>query len=78
MVAGVVTIGLAFVGCVVTYLNGLRLSQREERLARVNRQLSDLYGPLFALTEASTRIFDAFMEHTAHRGGAGRVAVPPR
>ncbi|MER6468031.1 hypothetical protein [Streptomyces collinus] len=51
----VVTIGLAFVGYVVTYLNGLRLTQRQERLARVNRQLSDLYGPLFALTEANSR-----------------------
>ncbi len=48
MIAVVVTIGLAFVGYVVTYLNGLRLSQRQERLARVNRQLGEFYGPLYA------------------------------
>ncbi|MGX1274436.1 hypothetical protein [Streptomyces phaeoluteigriseus] len=69
MIAVVVTIGLAFVGYVVTYFNGLRLSQRQERLARVNRQLSDFYGPLFALTEANTRTFGAFRQRHARPGG---------
>ncbi|MFD8078711.1 hypothetical protein ACFV3E_39400 [Streptomyces sp. NPDC059718] len=69
MIALVVTIGLAFVGYVVTYLNGLRLSQRQERLARVNRQLSDFYGPLFALTEANSRSFRAFKERNARPDG---------
>lgn len=62
MIAVVVTIGLAFAGYAVTYLNGVRLSQRQERLARVNRQLGDFYGPLFALTEANSRTFAAFVE----------------
>ncbi|MFD4413718.1 hypothetical protein [Streptomyces sp. NPDC058475] len=69
MIAVVVTIGLAFVGYVVTYLNGLRLAQRQERLARVNRQLSDFYGPLFALTEANSRTFGAFVERHARSDG---------
>jgi hypothetical protein len=69
MIAVVVTIGLAFAGYVVTYLNGLRLSQRTERLARVNRQLSDFYGPLFALTEANSRTYRAFYERHARPGG---------
>ncbi|MEU3491015.1 hypothetical protein [Streptomyces massasporeus] len=69
MIAVVVTIGLAFVGYVVTYLNGLRLSQRQEHLARVNRQLSNFYGPLFALTEANSRTFGAFLERHARPGG---------
>ncbi|MFD7550696.1 hypothetical protein ACFV0R_18100 [Streptomyces sp. NPDC059578] len=69
MIAVVVTIALAFAGYAVTYLNGLRLSQRQERLARVNRQLSDFYGPLFALTEANRRIFAAFWERHARPGG---------
>ncbi|MDX3246584.1 hypothetical protein [Streptomyces sp. ME18-1-4] len=79
MVAVVVTIGLAFVGYVVTYLNGLRLSQRHERLARVNRQLSDFYGPLFALTEANSRVFGAFMEGNARADGRSPFAheTPP-
>ncbi|MEU8684226.1 hypothetical protein ACWIG5_16475 [Streptomyces lydicus] len=67
MSATVVTISLAFVGYLATYFNGLRLSQRQERLARLNRQLSDFYGPLFALTETSNRIFSAFLQRTATR-----------
>ncbi|MFF3014766.1 hypothetical protein [Streptomyces sp. NPDC057939] len=69
MITVIVTISLAFAGCMVTYLNGLRLAQRQERLARVNRQLSDFYGPLFALTEANSRIFGAFMERNARPDG---------
>ncbi|MEV5687471.1 hypothetical protein AB0L68_30405 [Streptomyces sp. NPDC052164] len=69
MIAVVVTVALAFVGYAVTYLNGLRLAQRQEFLARVNRQLGDFYGPLFALTEANSRIFRAFMERNARSDG---------
>lgn len=67
MSATVVTIALAFVGYLATYLNNLRLSQRQERLSRVNRQLSDFYGPMLALTETGTQIFNAFMERAATR-----------
>ncbi|MCX5175008.1 hypothetical protein OG523_04350 [Streptomyces virginiae] len=69
MITLVATIVLAFVGYTVTYLNGLRLAQRQERLSRVNRQLSELYGPLFALTEANSRIFGAFLERNARSDG---------
>lgn len=55
-----VTIALAFIGYLATYLNNLRLAQRKERLERVNRQLGELYGPLFALTQASNRAWTAF------------------
>ncbi|MGW3174022.1 hypothetical protein [Streptomyces sp. NPDC001153] len=67
MSATVVTIALAFVGYLATYLNNLRLSQRQERLSRVNRQLSEFYGPMLALTETGTQIFNAFMERAATR-----------
>ncbi|KOG82983.1 MULTISPECIES: hypothetical protein [Streptomyces] len=63
MIALVVTIALALVGYVAAYLNGLRLAQRGERLARINRQLGDFYGPLFAITEANSRAFEAFTQH---------------
>ncbi|MFJ9342766.1 hypothetical protein ACIRP0_26240 [Streptomyces sp. NPDC101733] len=69
MITVVVTIALAFVGYTAAYFNGLRLSQRQERLARINRQLSDFYGPLFALTEANSRVFGAFMERNARDDG---------
>nr|WSW69060.1 hypothetical protein OG461_24280 [Streptomyces sp. NBC_00995] len=79
MITVVVTIALAFAGYVATHLNGLRLSQRQERLARLNRQLSDFYGPLFALTEANSRIFGAFMERNARPDGSSPFAheTPP-
>ena len=79
MIAVVVTIGLAFVGYVVTYLNGLRLARRQERLARVNRQLGEFYGPLFALAEANSRTFGAFVERHARPGGRSPFAdrTPP-
>ncbi|WP_346045764.1 hypothetical protein [Actinomadura chokoriensis] len=79
VLAASVAIGLAFVGYVATYLNGLRLAQRQERLARVNRQLSDFYGPLLALTRANERIFGAFVERHARPGGVSvfQDATPP-
>ncbi|PZT74301.1 MULTISPECIES: hypothetical protein [unclassified Streptomyces] len=79
MITLAVTVGLAFAGFVITYLNGLRLAQRQERLARVNRQLSDLYGPLFAPTEANSRIFAAFLERNARADGRSPFAheTPP-
>ncbi|WP_458686247.1 hypothetical protein [Nocardia tengchongensis] len=60
MVTVGMTVGLAFVGYMATYLNGLRLGQRQARLVRINEQLSELYGPLLALMEANQRTFDAF------------------
>ena len=51
---------LALIGYLAKYLNDLRLAQRKDRLERVNRQLNELYGPLFALSRASTIAFEAF------------------
>ncbi|WP_329377803.1 hypothetical protein OG625_08220 [Streptomyces sp. NBC_01351] len=79
MITVVVTVCLAFAGYAATYLNGLRQSQRQERLARVNRQLGEFHGPLFALTEVNSRIFAAFMERNARPDGRSPFAheTPP-
>ncbi|MEU6488086.1 hypothetical protein [Streptomyces sp. NPDC046887] len=69
MATVIVTVGLAFLGYLVTYLNGLRLAQRQARLTRVNQQLSDFYGPLFALMEANSRTYDTFSEKYARPDG---------
>lgn len=69
IVTTLVTVTLAFVGYLVTYLNSLRLAQRTERLERLNRQLAEFYGPLFALSEASNMAWDAFRKK--HRPGVG-------
>src|SRR5215510_14970492 len=57
---------LAFLGYIVTYLNNLQLSRRKDRLERVNKQLSELYGPMFSLTHASSIAWKWFREaHSA-------------
>jgi hypothetical protein len=60
IVTTVLTILLAFIGYLATYLNNLRLSQRAARLNRINMQLSELYGPMFSLTHASDIAWKAF------------------
>src|SRR5260370_41555644 len=64
-----VTIGLAVAGYLFTYWYSLRLSRRRNRLERVSRQLSELYGPLFALVTSSTSIWTQF--RAANRPGIG-------
>ncbi|MET7715165.1 hypothetical protein [Streptomyces sp. NPDC005407] len=69
MATVILTVGLAFIGYLATYFNGLRLAQRQARLTRVNLQLSDFYGPLFALMEANSRTYDTFYEKYARPDG---------
>src|ERR1041384_2548469 len=58
---------LALLGYLATYLNNLRLSQRKDKLDRVNRQLSELYGPMFSLTHASNIAWQGFRsKHRPH------------
>ncbi|WP_406858743.1 hypothetical protein ABZO31_00090 [Streptomyces sp. HUAS MG47] len=65
----ILTVSLAFAGYLATYLNGLRLAQRQARLARLNQQLSDFYGPLFALMEANKRAYETFCERYVRPDG---------
>jgi len=78
----VLTVVVAFVGYLATYLNGLRLAQRQARLTRVNVQLSDFYGPLFALMETNSRTYDIFSERYARPDGRDpsttTFPLPPR
>jgi hypothetical protein len=69
MAAAIVAIVLAFLGYLATYVNGLRLAQRHERLSRVNRQLTEFYGPLLALTQSNRRIFEEFVTRHHRAGG---------
>ena len=71
LIPALATILVALLGYLATYFNNLRLSQRSEKLARVNRQLSELYGPLFALTHAAETAWRAYTSDK----GPGRVNV---
>ncbi|MCZ0990495.1 hypothetical protein [Streptomyces diastatochromogenes] len=79
MATVIVTVGLALIGYLATYLNGLRLAQRQARLTRVNQQLSDFYGPLFALMEANSRTYDTWSVKYARPDGSDpfRHETPP-
>ena len=50
----------AVVGYFFTYVTNLRLAQRNDRLERINSQLSEFYGPLLALTRSSDQSWQAF------------------
>ncbi|MEU9867384.1 hypothetical protein AB0C87_06000 [Actinomadura sp. NPDC048021] len=56
-----VTVFVAATGYAATYLTNLRLARRKDRLDRVNRQLSELYGPLYAQAEAVDRAWRKFV-----------------
>jgi hypothetical protein len=77
MITTVVTITLAFIGYLITYLNNLRLSQRAERIQRVNRQLAELYGPLFAMSQASKIAYHAFRSANRPQQAYFDVEKPP-
>ena len=52
----------AVLGYFVTYGTNLRLAQRNDRLERINQQLSEFYGPLLALTRSSGQSWQAFRQ----------------
>src|SRR6185295_15457228 len=54
-----VTIALALIGLMVTYIIQLRLARRKEYLDLVNLRLNEFYGPLYVSSEASVIAFDA-------------------
>lgn len=56
----IVTIILALSGYFLKYFYDLKLSKRASRLERINRQLGELYGPLYALAYSTTTTFIAF------------------
>ena len=70
LITTAVTITLAFSSYIGTYLNNLRLARRKDQLERLNRQLSELYGPLFALNHAAETARQKFLERYAQ----GRIS----
>jgi hypothetical protein len=51
---------VAAIGYFIKYRIDLKLEQRKDRLERINRQLSEFYGPLLALTRSSGESWQAF------------------
>lgn len=53
-------VAVAAIGYLVKYFADIKLAQRTDRLERINRQLSDFYGPLLAHTRSSDESWRAF------------------
>lgn len=60
----IVTVFLALIG----YLYTLFLARRKDRLKRINRQLSDLYGPLYALSRTGAYVWTSFRSQHRPQG----------
>jgi hypothetical protein len=61
----ILTIALAFFGYLVTYYYNLKLIQKQEQLARINKQISDFYGPMLAILKAGDKNWD-YLSKTFH------------
>ena len=77
LIPALVSVTLALLGYLFTYFNNLRLSQRTERLERVNKQLGELYGPLYSIAHASDIAWRAFRSKYRPRQAYFRENPPP-
>lgn len=50
--AAVITIVLAFIGYLMTFLSARMLARRRDKLKLVNKRLNEFYGPLYVASEA--------------------------
>ena len=69
-----VPVALAIAGFLFTYFHNKRLISRKAELDRVNRQLSDLYGPLYALSIVGDESWKEFRKR--YRVGTGAFFNP--
>jgi hypothetical protein len=67
-IAALGAVVVAVIGYVVKYVTDVWLAQRDDRLERINRQLSEFYGPLLAHTRSSHEAWQAFRRR--YRPGA--------
>jgi len=58
---GIVSLVVAFVAASLAYWNNRRMSAYQGQLARVNKQLEELYGPLLALSSSNTAAWREFV-----------------
>jgi hypothetical protein len=74
VIAAIAALVTATVAAVLSYSNSQRMHRRQERLVRISKQLSELYGPLLALLEANKRSYEKFLG--AFRAGSNAFFNP--
>jgi hypothetical protein len=60
--AAVLTIILAFVGYLVTFLGSRVLARRADRLKLVNKRLNQFYGPLYVASQAGNSAYRSLLK----------------
>lgn len=77
-VAPSTTILAAVLAALLAYRNSVRMTRRQDRLARVNLQLEQFYDPIFALSLANDAAWKAMMGKHRPEGGTLFVDGRPR
>jgi hypothetical protein len=77
LIASIAAILVALLGAGLSFVQTRRLQRRQARLARLNAQLEELYGPIYATLEASRIAYRRLLAwiHRSIRGVFGRVNV---
>ncbi len=57
----VVSIGLALLGYLATYINARILTRKKDRLELVNMRLNEFYGPLYVASKAGRIAYEALL-----------------
>ena len=60
--AAMLTVLLAFIGYLVTFLSARMLARRRDKLELVNRQLNEFYGPLYVASEAGDTAYRSLLK----------------
>ena len=60
--AAILTVLLAFVGYVVTFIVAHKLEQRRDKLELVNRRLNEFYGPLYVASQAGNIAYRSLLK----------------
>ncbi len=61
LVTVAVTVTLAFLGYIATYLNARVLAKKKDRLELVTQRLNEFYGPLYVATRAGRTAYEALL-----------------
>ena len=60
--AAILTVLLAFVGYLVTFLSARMLARRRDKLELVNRRLNEFYGPLYVASQAGNIAYRSLLK----------------
>jgi hypothetical protein len=60
--AAVLTVILAFVGYLATFLSARMLARRKDKLELVNRRLNEFYGPLYVASQAGNIAYRSLLK----------------